>query len=117
MGLKDLKRRLTATTEELHQDRLREHFAEHESTPIGEAPKRTLVRLAGEVSGIQVVPRAGSPSLEVTIADGTGRAVLVFTGRRSLGGVGPGRRLVADGVGRDERNRLVLVNPQYTLLP
>ena len=84
--------------------------------PIGEAPTRTPVILAGEVQGLQVVPRAGSPSLEVTISDGSGRAVAVFTGRRRLAGVDCGRRLVIEGVGRTEHNRILVVNPSYTIV-
>jgi RecG-like helicase len=74
------------------------------------------VRLGGEVQGLQVVPRAGSPSLEVTISDGTGRAVAVFYGRKKLPGVDPGRRMVISGVARSERGRMLLINPAYTLL-
>jgi hypothetical protein len=69
------------------------------------------------VQGIRVVPRAGSPSLEVTVADGTGRAVAVFLGRKSLPGVSPGRSIVIEGVGREEGGRTVLLNPAYTILP
>ena len=64
---------------------------------ITDAPLRVRVRIGGEVQGLQVVPRAGSPSLEVTISDGTGRAVAVFTGRKKLPGVDPGRRVVLEG--------------------
>jgi hypothetical protein len=46
-----------------------------------------LDRLRGEVAGLQVVPRAGAPSLEVTVDDGSGRAVVVFTGRTRVGGL------------------------------
>lgn len=85
-------------------------------TPISEAPVRQRVLIAGEVQGMQVVPRAGSPSLEVTVSDGSGRAAAVFYGRRRLGGVDPGRRVLLEGVGRIERGRLVLVNPAYTIV-
>ena len=74
------------------------------------------VLFAGEVQGLQVVPRAGSPSLEVTVGDGTGRVVTVFTGRRRLGGVDVGRRILVDGVVRRERARLVVMNPAYTIV-
>ena len=56
-------------------------------------------------------------TLEVAFSDGTGRAVAVFTGRRRIGGISPGRAIVCEGVGRDEASRLVLMNPAYTLLP
>lgn len=63
-----------------------------------------------------MVPRAGSPSLEVTIGDGSGRAVALFTGRRRLAGVDPGRRLLIEGVGRVERGRLLIMNPAYMIV-
>ena len=73
-------------------------------------------RLAGEITSIRVVPRAGSPSLEVTVNDGSGTvAVAVFTGRRSIPGITPSRGIVLDGVARRERARLILLNPAYTL--
>ncbi len=48
--------------------------------------------------------------------DGTGRAVAVFTGRKRIGGLDGGRRVVLEGVGRHERRRLVLLNPAYTIV-
>ena len=92
MGLSDLRKRLTASVEDLDRDRLQDRWA-----------------------GVDLTN--GSPSLEVTIADGTGRAVAVFTGRKRLGGIDPGRGVVLEGIGRLERNRLVLLNPAYQLLP
>jgi hypothetical protein len=117
MGLSDLKRKLKTSVDDLDQARLQDRWAGVGLTAIADAPPRQPVRIGGEVKGLQVVPRAGSPSLEVTIADGSGRAVAVFTGRKRLGGVDPGRGIVIEGVGRLERNRLVLLNPAYQLLP
>ncbi len=116
MGLRDLHRRLTASTEELHHESLRDTWSDQGATPIAEAPERAAIVIGGEVQGVQVVPRAGSPSLEVVVHDGTGRAVAIFTGRRRIGGIVPGRHLLLEGLARKERNRLILVNPAYTLL-
>ena len=44
-----------------------------------------------------------------------GRAVAVFTGRKRLAGVDPGRTIVVQGVGRKERGRVLILNPAYTL--
>ena len=114
--LKRLRHKLAQTVEELDVERLQKRYCDAGTVPIGEAPLRVRVRVGGEIQGLQVVPRAGSPSLEVTIGDGTGRAVAVFTGRRRLGGLDPGRSIVVEGVGRTERGRVLLVNPAYTLL-
>lgn len=116
MGFSDLRRRLTASVEDLDRSRLQDRWAGVDLTAISDAPARVPVRIGGEVKGLQVVPRAGAPSLEVTIDDGTGRAVAVFTGRKRLGGIDPGRAIVLEGVGRFERNRLILLNPAYQLL-
>jgi len=115
--LKNLKRRLNQSEDERDEARLQSRYAGLGVTPIGQAPPRTPIRVGGEVQGLQVVPRAGSPSLEVTIADGTGRAVAVFTGRKRLGGLDPGRTVLIEGVGRVDRGRLLVVNPAYTLVP
>jgi hypothetical protein len=68
------------------------------------------------VQRLRVVPRAGSPSLEAVLSDGTGDAVIVFTGRHNLGGLHPGRGVVVEGVAHKERGKFVIVNPAYTLL-
>ncbi len=117
MAFKNLRRRLTASADELDRDRLCNHYAALGLTAIDEAPRRIPVRVGGEVQALEVVPRAGSPSLEVVFSDGNGKAVAVFTGRRRIAGVSPGRGILVEGVGRDERGRLVLLNPAYTLLP
>lgn len=49
--------------------------------------------------------------------DGTGTVVAIFTGRRRIRGVDPGRGVLLEGVVRKERNRALLLNPAYTLLP
>lgn len=114
--LKKLRDRLSQSIDDLEGARLQDRLADLGVQAIGDAPTRTPVLLAGEVQGLQVVPRAGSPSLEVTLGDGTGRAVAVFTGRRRLGGVDPGRRVLIEGVGRTEQGRLVVLNPAYTIV-
>ncbi len=114
--LKKLRDRLSQSLDDLDDERVHQRLADFGVQTIAEAPDRTPVLLAGEIQGLQVVPRAGSPSLEVTIGDGTGRAVAVFTGRRRIGGVDCGRRIIIEGVGRTERNRLVMMNPAYTIV-
>jgi len=114
--LKNLRSKLSQSREDLEGERLHERLKDLGIQSIASAPTRTPVLLAGEVQGLQVVPRAGSPSLEVTVSDGTGRAVAVFTGRRRLAGVDCGRRVLIEGVGRSERGRLIVLNPAYTIV-
>lgn len=62
-------------------------------------------------------PTEGVPSLAVSIADDTGSAIAVWTGRRAIGGITLGRRLRIEGVGAKVGERLEFTNPAYTLLP
>jgi len=116
MGVRDKFRGLRVGTQEIEQGRLTKRYDGRGATTIAEAPLRVKTRVAGEITSIRVVPRAGSPSLEVSVNDGTGLAVAVFTGRRMIPGVNPGKGVVLDGVARQDRNRIVLLNPAYELL-
>jgi hypothetical protein len=116
MGLKDKLRKLTAPVEELEQGRLQRRCAALGLTPIPEAPVRAPIRVGGEIQKVQIVPRAGSPSVEVTVSDGYGKAIGVFVGRSRIGGMTMGRNVVFEGVARKERERLMLLNPAYTLV-
>jgi hypothetical protein len=116
VGLKDIRKRLAASVEELDETRLHDRFDEAGGTPIADVVARTHVVVAGEVKAVQVVPRAGSPWLEVTIADGTGKAVAVFSGRRRIAGIDVGRGLVLEGVAGRRGAKVQLMNPVYTLL-
>ena len=119
MALRNALKGLRSSTDDLHRERLASRFdADSLGTiPIADAPFRVRIRIVGEVARMRVVPRAGSPSLEVTLDDGTGRALVIFTGRRRIGGIEPGRSLVVEGTARDQHGRTVLMNPSYTLLP
>ena len=75
--LKKLRTKLTQSIDELEGERLQDRLKDFDIQPISEAPTRVPVLIAGEIQGLQVVPRAGSPSLEVTISDGSGRAATV----------------------------------------
>lgn len=116
MGLKDIVRRLKTTVDELDTARLQDRFEHLALTPLAEAEARQPMRVGGEVQLIRIVPRAGIPSLEVVVSDGTGEVRAVFTGRTSLGGLAPGRGIVVEGVARRDAQGLVVLNPGYTLL-
>ncbi|MFN0089247.1 MAG: OB-fold nucleic acid binding domain-containing protein [Acidimicrobiales bacterium] len=117
MALRDRLRRLTAPVEELDQERLRTQCALPGVTPLADLAGRGPARVCGEVLSMRIVPRAGAPSLEVTIDDGTGRATAVFFGRKKVLGITPGRRLVLEGAAAPERNRVLFYNPAYDLQP
>ncbi|CAN0050172.1 unnamed protein product [Phaeothamnion confervicola] len=116
MGLRDLAKRLKATVEELDDERLQERFAGLGVTAMSAVAPRTPVRVGGEVQRMRIAPRSGVPAFEITVSDGSGDVVAVFTGRRQVAGISHNRALVLEGVARLERNRLVMLNPAYTLI-
>jgi amino acid transporter len=84
---------------------------------IASLPERIPVAVVGEVTATRVVPRASSPWLELTVDDGSGTIVALYTGRRSIPGIEPGRLVRFEGVLGREQARLVMRNPAYTLVP
>lgn len=87
------------------------------TVPLAEAPARQRIVVGAQVMSIRIVPASGRPVLEVRIADDTSRAVVRWTGRRSIGGISLGRRLLVEGVATRGPDGLVFVNPSYTLQP
>jgi amino acid transporter len=87
------------------------------AVPIGSVAERQRVRIAGRVHALRVQPWSGQPTLECTITDGTGRLTVVFLGRRRIAGIEPGARLVIDGMVGTRGGQLVILNPDYRLLP
>ena len=117
MGIRDLAKRLTASVEQIDDERLQDRFATLEVTKIGAVTARTATRIGGEITRTRITPRSGVPAFEISISDGTGIAVAVFTGRRHVAGLEHHRAVVLEGVPRAERGRMVMLNPAYTLLP
>ena len=116
MGLRDLTKRLTSDRTVLDNERLQARCGGLAVTRIDTLRCRESARIGGEVKRIRVAPRQGIPAVEVVISDGTGDAIAVFTGRRSIPGIEHGRAMVIEGVVRDERGRRVMLNPAYTLI-
>src|SRR5215210_7449147 len=110
---------LRTPASELDLDRVRKACADVPGmTPIAEVEPRKEFSAVGEISALRIVPRAGSPSLEAVITDGTGSLTAVWTGRRRIAGVAPGKRLVVSGRGAPTgpSGRLEILNPRYELL-
>jgi amino acid transporter len=84
--------------------------------PIGEAQWRNRVRVAGKIRSVRVQPRAGTSNLECVLADGSGKILLVFQGRRRIPGVQPGARLVVEGMVGDWGHHQAILNPDYELI-
>ena len=119
MAVRKLLHRLTVSDAELDRERLRQFCRDLPGvTAIGDAKAREEITVAGEITSLRIVPRAGTPSLEATVNDGSGSLVVVWTGRRHIPGVAPGKRLVLTGRGsaHGPGGRLTVLNPRYELL-
>lgn len=88
-----------------------------EVTALGHVEARTPVRVVGEVTRIRSRPGHGIPALTVTLEDDSGKVLVVWTGRRSIGGVSLGRCLLIEGMASNRGGALEFTNPTYTLLP
>jgi RecG-like helicase len=82
------------------------------SVRIAEAPKRQPMKVAGVIRRITVLPMEGAEALEALISDGTGELTVVFMGRRGIGGLSLGKRIVVEGVIADHHGGPRMVNPR-----
>lgn len=78
---------------------------------------RTRSTVCGMVVRVRTRPADASPVVEVAIEDPSGTAYAVWPGRRSIPGIGLGRRLLIEGVPAPSARGPVFVNPSYRLLP
>jgi hypothetical protein len=110
-------RRLTADETDLAAENLQAVCDSVGATHIDQAPRRQKTRIAGVVRGVTLRPVGGVPALEADLFDGTGSVDVVWLGRRRIAGIDPGTQLVAEGRIGEQRGRLMMFNPAYTLLP
>jgi RecG-like helicase len=82
------------------------------SVRIDGAPLRQHVRIAGVIRRMTVLPMEGKEALQALISDGTGEMTAVFMGRRGIGGLSLGTRVVLEGVLATHRGELRMVNPR-----
>jgi amino acid transporter len=83
--------------------------------PIADVRYRDRVRVGGRVRSVRVAPQHDAPVLELVLDDGTAALSVVFLGRRSIGGVRVGTKMVVEGTVGLHRNRLAMLNPTYEL--
>ena len=117
MGLKGAFNSKAKPMRELDAERLVDRFAELRLQPLGELEARDRTKVCGEVKRMTIKPRSGIPSTEIVINDGTGDATVIFSGRRHVAGIEHGHCIVIEGVAFADANRLVFLNPKYSLLP
>jgi RecG-like helicase len=110
--------KLTQTPEETRNEGLR-HWASSvpNAIPIAQLEERKHQCTAGVIQNIRIDPREGSGYVEATIIDGTGEFVLRWLGRRSMSGISLGMGLVVDGIVGRHKNELMMLNPEYELVP
>jgi hypothetical protein len=117
MGLKNVLKSASKGVREMDAERLTDRFIALGLQPLGELEPRFRAKVCGEVKRMSIKPRAGIPSMEIVINDGSGEATVVFSGRRHVAGIEHGLCLVVDGVPHLDGKHLVFLNPAYTLLP
>src|SRR6202795_2010704 len=83
---------------------------------IGEAPMRDRVKIAGVIKRITVFPMQGQESLEALVSDGTGEIAVVFMGRRGIGGLTLGTRVVVEGVIGEQHGAVRMINPRLEFI-
>ena len=125
MALKNFLHKLASTDADADAD------ARPAGTPSqeGTAPRAGVVAIrdvvarqpstiVGEIASVHVVAKAGAPWLEVTVSDGTGKLVAMWTGRREIDGITECQRLLLSGRAAPSGpgGRLLLYNPRYELL-
>jgi hypothetical protein len=84
---------------------------------IASLSPRVKTSVRGRVVRIVKQPAQGLPTLLVRIEDESGYATAVWSGRRSIGGLDLGHKVVIEGVPMASPTGLRFLNPAYTLLP
>lgn len=87
-----------------------------DSQPIGSVTFRQRAKVAGRIARIRVGSSDSVPFLTVRLEDSTGGIILVFSGRKSVPGISPGRRLIAEGMVGEFGGHLAILNPGYEFL-
>lgn len=85
-------------------------------TNIADVQWREAVHVTGRVRAVTVQPRAGVPTLECVLDDGTGGISVVFLGRRDVPGIRLGTVLAVAGRAGVHHGRLAILNPDYEIL-
>ena len=109
--------RLALDDDELVSRELREEVEQAGATVVSACHRGEPVCVAGTLRAVTLRPRAGVPTLEAEIYDGTGSVTLIWLGRRRIGGIDPGRSLVVRGRLTQHEGRATIYNAAYELRP
>ena len=107
--------RLTVDEQELHGRELQTEAVSAGATHVAQCSVGAPVCVAGQLRAVVLRPRAGAPTLEAELYDGTGTVTLIWLGRRQIRGIDPGRALVARGRLTKQDGRPTIYNPSYEL--
>ena len=109
--------RLTEGDDEIASRQLQSELAQAGATAVSRCCQGEPVCVAGTLRAVTLRPRAGVPTLEAELYDGTGSVLLIWLGRRRIGGIECGRSLVARGRLTTHDGRPTLYNAEYELRP
>ena len=107
--------RLTADEHDLHSRELQDEAASAGATYVAACQVGAPVCVAGALRAVVLRPRAGVPTLEAELYDGTGSVTLIWLGRRRIRGIDPGRSVVVRGRLTRQDGRPTIYNPAYEL--
>ncbi|MCW2613215.1 MAG: DNA-binding protein [Frankiales bacterium] len=109
--------RLTADDQELASQQLQGELEQAGATAVTRCTRGEPVCVAGSLRSVTLRPRAGVPTLEAELYDGTGSITLIWLGRRRIGGIECGRSLIARGRMTEHEGRPTIYNASYELKP
>lgn len=110
-----LVRKLTASEQQLDDERLRDDASRSGCVLAGECRRGQLVSLTGRLRTVVYTPRTNHPTLEAELYDGSDTVTLVWLGRRRIAGIEPGRTLTVRGRLAQRDDRKVIYNPFYEI--
>ncbi len=113
--LRRVLRKFSVTPEELEAGDLDAERVVQRCQAIKGVADREIVTLYGELKNVSLAPRAGTPTLEASLYDGSGVVTLVWLGRRKIAGIKPGAGLVVSGRVSCQDGQRVIYNPRYEL--
>lgn len=109
--------RLTEGDDVVASRELRDEVEQVGATAVTSCTRGEPVCVAGTLRAVTLRPRAGAPTLEAELFDGTGTITLIWLGRRRIGGVECGRSLIARGRLTEHEGRPTIYNAAYELRP
>lgn len=115
--LRRLSDKLTKSVTQLEADELQEDAARLGCTPMCDLRDRQEATVSGTVRAVTLRPRVNVPALAVDLYDGSRTINLVWLGRRTIGGIEPGRYLRATGRVTYARGVPTIFNPAYEIVP